>query len=77
MISLNQVFRAIGNEIERRSNSDRRSFDLATQFPVINCNGKLIKQDRRSRPDRRIANIQVKGHFLHAKKDLLKKFIEI
>ena len=47
-------------EIDRRSDSDRRSFGRATKFPVINRIGKLIKQDRRSTPDRRIANIHVK-----------------
>ena len=47
-------------EIERRSDSDRRSFSRATKFPVIDRIGKLIKQDRRSTPDRRIANIHVK-----------------
>jgi len=55
-------------EIERRIKSDRRSFDLATQFPVINRNGKLIKQDRRSRPDRRIANIHVIAHHVYVNK---------
>jgi len=59
-------------EIERRIKSDRRSFDLATQFPVINRNGKLIKQDRRSTPDRRIANIQVKEHHVYSNKSRVK-----
>lgn len=72
MISSKQVNRAIRNEIERRSNSDRRSFDLATQFPVINRNGKLIKQDRRSRPDRRIANIHVIEHLIYANNERTK-----
>lgn len=60
--------RAKDIEIERRSNLDRRSFDLSTQFPVINRNGKLIKQDRRSRPDRRIANIHVIAHHVYVNK---------
>ena len=55
LIPSKQMARTKENEVDRRSKSDRRTFDLATQFPVINHDGKLVKQDRRSRPDRRIA----------------------
>ena len=69
MIIYKQVVSAKETEIERRNKSDRRSFSRATQFPVINRNGKVIKQDRRSRPDRRIANIHVIVHHVYAKKE--------
>ena len=45
-------------EMDRRRESDRRTFGRA-KFPVINRIGKLINRDRRSMPDRRIANIKV------------------
>jgi len=61
----------------RRQIEDRRSFEPSGPFPIVDCAGKAVKEDRRTRPDRRIANIQVTGHFLHIKNDLLKKFIEI
>lgn len=38
---------------------DRRSFGPATIFPFINSQKKIIQQDRRSRPERRINNIVV------------------
>ncbi|MFK7814906.1 MAG: hypothetical protein AB8B92_01080 [Gammaproteobacteria bacterium] len=38
---------------------DRRSFGPATIFPYINSQKKIIQQDRRSRPERRINNIVV------------------
>ncbi len=44
----------------RDEKKDRRSFGLSTKFPFITTNGKIIHSDRRSRPDRRIANIKVK-----------------
>ena len=39
---------------------DRRSFGLPSKFPLSDRLGKIIKMDRRRRPDRRIANIEVK-----------------
>ncbi len=63
--------------IERRGKEDRRSFGPPTQFHLFVSTNKLVKKDRRYLPDRRIANIEVKGHFLYIKNDLLKKFIEI
>ncbi len=61
----------------RRLIEDRRSFGPSAQFPFVDSADKVVKKDRRTRPDRRIASIQVTGHFLHIKNDLLKKFIEI
>ena len=52
-------------EMDRRNKSDRRSFSRATKFPVIDRIGRLIKRDRRSMPDRRIANIHVKELDFH------------
>ena len=52
-------------EMDRRGESDRRSFGRAAKFPVIDRIGKLIKKDRRSMPDRRIANIHVKELKVH------------
>ena len=46
---------------DRRSKrADRRSFGLPNKFPLSDRLGKIIKVDRRRRPDRRIANIEVK-----------------
>ena len=54
------------NYSERRGKKeDRRSFGPPTQFPFIDSNGKLVKVDRRTMPDRRLANIQVKEDHLH------------
>ena len=58
-------------EMDRRNESDRRSFGQAAKFPVIDRIGRLIKRDRRSMPDRRIANIHVKELDTHFDK---KKF---
>ena len=44
---------------------DRREFGAATKFPFIDSSGKLVKVDRRSVPDRRIANISVTEHLLN------------
>ncbi len=38
---------------------DRRSFGPATKFPFVDAQEKIIQQDRRSRPERRINNIVV------------------
>ncbi len=43
----------------RDEKKDRRSFGLSPKFPFITTKGKIIQCDRRSRPERRIANIQV------------------
>ena len=46
---------------ERRGErEDRRAFGPPSRFPLIDCAGKFIKLDRRSTPERRIANIKVK-----------------
>jgi len=44
----------------RGEREDRRVFGPPTKFPILDRLGKLIKMDRRSMPDRRIANIKVK-----------------
>ncbi len=59
---------------DRRDKEDRRSFAPARVFPLIDQFGKLIYKDRRSMPDRRIANIQVKVHYLNIRDKVLKKF---
>ena len=61
----NNVFKENVVEMDRRSESDRRSFGRAAKFPVIDRIGRLIKRDRRSMPDRRIANIHVKELDVH------------
>ncbi len=59
-----------------RDKGDRRSFAPPCVFPLIDQFGGLVAQDRRSMPDRRIANIQVKLHYLGIKDNVLKKFKE-
>ncbi len=59
-------------KVNRRVIDDRRSFGSLTQFPFINSADKVIEKDRRFIPDRRIANIVVKAHFLHIKSKSLK-----
>ena len=49
--------------VDRWEKEDRRYFGPPTQFPFRDCDDILVKKDRRYRPDRRIANIQVKKHF--------------
>ena len=49
----------------RGEREDRRSFGPPTNFPFIDSEGKIIKNDRRTAPDRRISNIQVKEDFLY------------
>ena len=49
----------------RGKKNDRREFGPPTQFPFIDSSGKLVKLDRRSMPDRRIANIQVREDHLN------------
>jgi len=44
----------------RGERGDRRVFGPPTKFPILDRLGKLIKMDRRSIPDRRIANIKVR-----------------
>jgi len=60
-----------------REKGDRRSFGLPTQFPFLDSSDNLLLNDRRSMPDRRIANIQVKEEQLHSVKKLLVKKKEI
>lgn len=45
--------------VERREKEDRRSFKPTPQFPITDGHGRLIKNDRRIQPDRRISNIEV------------------
>lgn len=55
---------------ERRGQrEDRRAFGAPTRFPFINAMGKLIKTDRRTMPDRRLANIEVKEDHLNFDKN--------
>ena len=54
--------------IDFREKEDRRSFGPSPQFPVFDDACTLVIKDRRFIPDRRIANIQVRGHFLHIKR---------
>ncbi len=56
----------------RREKEDRRSFGPSALFPIVDSSGKVVKKDRRSMPDRRIANIQVKAHYLHIRDKVLK-----
>ncbi len=48
----------------RGESEDRRVFGPPTRFPFIDGTGKIIKVDRRSTPDRRLANIQVREDYL-------------
>ena len=52
---------------------DRRSFDSPTQVPIIEIKGKVIQKDRRSIPDRRIANIKIEKHLFYFDDDSFKK----
>ncbi len=45
---------------DRRDNSERRTQNNISQFPIITTQGRCIRQDRRSTPERRISNIVVK-----------------
>ncbi len=45
---------------DRRQAVDRRQRTLKTKFPLVDCDGRYIKADRRNTPDRRLSNIQVK-----------------
>ena len=49
--------------IERRGGDDRRFFWTKTLFPLVDRTGFIVIKDRRYRPDRRIANLQVTSHF--------------
>lgn len=48
----------------RGEREDRRVFCPPPKFPLIDRLGRLIKMDRRSIPERRIANIKVKEDLL-------------
>lgn len=48
--------------LDHREIDDRRSFESHVKIPSIDIKGKLIQQDRRHIPDRRIANIEVKEY---------------
>lgn len=45
---------------DRRNEFDRRQRTLKTEFPLVDCDGRFIKSDRRNTPDRRLSNIHVK-----------------
>ena len=62
---------------DRRDKEDRRSFTPARVFPLIDQFGRLISKDRRSMPDRRIANIQVKVQQFRSIKNLFTKKKEV
>jgi|GEM_PF-2788096 len=38
---------------------DRRNFGPPSEFPLVDSDKKMIQQDRRSRPERRLSNIVV------------------
>jgi hypothetical protein len=40
-------------------NKDRRGFGGRTSFPLKTKEGRLVKEDRRSIPDRRLGNIHL------------------
>ena len=48
----------------RGEREDRRVFGPPSKFPLLDRIGRLIKLDRRSIPDRRISNIEVKEDHL-------------
>jgi len=54
--------------LDLREKEDRRFFGPSPQFPVFDDESNLVIKDRRFIPDRRIANIQVRGHFLNIKR---------
>ncbi len=54
--------------LDLRGKEDRRSFAPPPQFPVVDSEYNSVKNDRRFIPDRRIANIQVKDHYLYIRK---------
>ena len=45
---------------DRRQTIERRMRVNKSAFPLVDSDGRFIKADRRSAPDRRLANIQVK-----------------
>ena len=45
--------------------SDRRSFSPPIRFPFVDGHGKIVNIDRRTQPDRRLANIEVKEDHLN------------
>ncbi len=59
-------------ETNRREKEDRRTFGPSIQFPIVDSSGRVVNKDRRTMPDRRIANIQVKAHCLHINRKSLK-----
>ena len=61
----------------RGEKEDRRSFAPSRVFPLIDQFGRLIGKDRRSMPDRRIANIQVKEQQISSNKKLFTKKKEV
>ena len=58
---------------ERRKLPDRRSFGPPAHFPLVDSNGKMVANDRRTIPDRRISSIQVSEHHLHFSNQIFSK----
>ena len=57
-------------EANRRiSTEDRREFGPAANFPLVDSDGKTVKQDRRTRPDRRINSIVVQENHIRINKN--------
>ena len=59
--------------IVRREADDRRSFKPASEFPITDSQGKLVKKDRRIQPDRRISNIEVSHNPFNVRNKTLKQ----
>ena len=45
--------------LERRNRGERRIHQMGPKFPLVDCNGIEVDDDRRKTPDRRINNIIV------------------
>ena len=70
---LKKLFKTKPYKADRREKTDRRSFGLSPKFPFIKTDGIVVNRDQRSRPDRRIANIQVKEHHVYFDDEQFKK----
>ena len=49
----------------RGEREDRRVFGPPISFPFVDSHGSIVKVDRRSMPDRRLSNIQVREDHLN------------
>jgi hypothetical protein len=45
--------------MHERSKTDRRQCGVSPRFPMHDADNKLVKQDRRKLPDRRLSGIEV------------------